>query len=62
MLKLVVPAVLLALAGLLVVAGVAMWSVPWGFVAGGVLLAVWSLLFTLDLPTRPADDDGGDDA
>lgn len=48
--KLVVPAVLLAVAAALVVAGVAMWSAAWAFVAAGVLLAVWSLLFTLDFP------------
>lgn len=48
--KLVVPAVLLAVAAALVVAGVAMWSTAFALVVAGVLLAVWSLLFTLDLP------------
>lgn len=35
-------AVLLAVAGALVVIGVAMWSTAAGFVAGGAMLAAWS--------------------
>jgi hypothetical protein len=35
-------AALLAVAGGLIVVGAAMWSRPAGFVAAGVVLAVWS--------------------
>lgn len=37
-------ALLLALAGGLVTAGVAMWSLPSALIVGGVLLAAWTLL------------------
>lgn len=55
--KLVVLAVLLALAGALVVAGVALWSVPVALVVAGVLLAVLACLFLLDVgpAARPGE-------
>lgn len=37
-------AVLLAVSGMLVVAGVAAWSAPAGLVVAGLLLAGWSCL------------------
>lgn len=49
MTKLMPLAVLLALAGCLIVAGIALLSVPAAFIAGGVLLAVWACLFLLDV-------------
>lgn len=49
-------AVLLALAGALIVAGVAMWSVPAALVTAGVALAAWSVLFLLEVPDRVAVD------
>ncbi len=50
-------AVMLALAGALIVAGVAMWSVPAALVTAGVALAAWSLLFLLDVGDRDVDVD-----
>jgi hypothetical protein len=46
-------AVLLALAAALIVAGVAMLSVPLAFIVGGALLAVWACLFLLDVSSGP---------
>lgn len=43
-------AVLLLVAFSLVVYGVHLWSVPAAFVAAGVLLTVWSVLFLLEVP------------
>jgi hypothetical protein len=42
-------AALLALAGLLVVAGVALWSVPAGLVVAGVLLGGWTAVVLVDV-------------
>lgn len=48
-------AVLLLLCFGLVVNGVRMWSVPAAYVTAGVLLAVWSVLFLLDVPENSED-------
>lgn len=48
-------AVLLLVAFGLVVYGVYLWSVPASFVAAGVLLAAWSVLFLLDVPENSED-------
>lgn len=53
--KLVVLAVLLALAVAAVVAGVASWSVGAAWVTGGVLGAVWACAFFLEVPPRAGD-------
>lgn len=50
-------AVLLLVGFGLIVNGVRMWSVPAAYVAAGVLLAVWSALFLLDVPEN--SEDGG---
>lgn len=47
--KLVVLAVLLALAAAAVVCGVALLSVAAAWIVGGALLAVWACLFLLDV-------------
>lgn len=48
-------AVLLAVAAVLVVVGVAEWSHAAGFVTGGVLLAGWSwLVLSVDTPDPEA--------
>ncbi len=51
-------AAMLALAGALIVAGVALWSVPAALVTAGVAVAVWSALFLLDVGDRDVDVDG----
>lgn len=51
-------AALLALAVGLVVFGVWQWSQPAGYVTAGVLLAVWSVLFLLDVPADAEGEDG----
>lgn len=48
--QMVILAVLLVAAAALVVAGVALWSVPLGLIVGGVLLAVLACAFLLDVP------------
>lgn len=48
-------AVLLLVSFSLVVYGVHGWSVEAGYVAAGVLLAVWSVLFLLDVPENSED-------
>lgn len=48
-------AVLLLIGFSLIVNGVRMWSVPAAYVAAGVLLAVWSVLFLLDVPENSED-------
>lgn len=48
-------AVLLLTAFGLVVYGVHLWSVPAAFVTAGVLLAVWSVLFLLEVPANSED-------
>jgi hypothetical protein len=47
---------LLALGALLIVAGIALWSIPAGVIAAGLLCCVAGVA-VLDLP----GDDGGDD-
>lgn len=49
-------ALLLLVAFGLVVYGVQLWSVPAGFVAAGALLAVWSVLFLLDVDEDSEDE------
>lgn len=48
-------AVLLLVSFGLVVYGVLLWSAPGAFVTAGVLLAVWSALFLLDVPENSED-------
>lgn len=53
MTKLLPLAVLLAIAAALVVAGIALLSVPAAFITAGVLLAVGACLFLLDVGGPP---------
>ena len=53
-------AVLLAAAGLLIVVGVALLSVPFAFITGGVLLAGWTLLIVLEVPDGESASAVGD--
>lgn len=48
-------AVLLLVAFGIVVNGVRLWSAPAAWVAAGVLLAVWSVLFLLEVPHDSED-------
>lgn len=45
--------IMMAVAGALIVAGVAMGSIPAALVTAGVLLAAWAVLFVVEVPDGP---------
>ena len=48
--QLVILAIVLAVAALMIAAGVAMWSVPAGMVVAGILVAAFGWLLLADAP------------